>query len=209
MFYEPKNPHGLKHNPFNGLVVPRPIGWISSMDKEGRVNLAPYSFFNAVSYFPPQVMFSATSPHVTSDGPKDSIRNIRETGEFTHSMATWDLREAVSTTSVAAPAGVDEYEIAGLTKEPSKLVGPPRVKESPVHFECKLVKIVDLPASQEGGSNTVIFGEVIGIHIADHIIVDGLVDIDLLDPISRLGYRDYGRVREVFSLDRPNWPMDK
>lgn len=208
MFYKTSDPHGLKHNPFNGLVVPRPIGWISSMDREGRVNLAPYSFFNGVSYFPPQVMFSATSPHVTSDGPKDSIRNILETGEFVHNMATWDLREAVNISSVAAPHGEDEFELAGLTKEPSELVAPPRIKESPVHFECKLVKVVDLPTSQEGGSNTVIFGEVIGVHISDAVLVDGLVDIGKLDPIARLGYRDYARIGDVFSMHRPDWPMN-
>lgn len=207
MFYKTSDPHGLKHNPFNGLVVPRPIGWISSMDKDGHVNLAPYSFFNGVSYFPPQVMFSATSPHVTSAGPKDSVRNILETGEFVHNMATWDLREAVNITSVAAPHGEDEFELAGLTKEPAEMVAPPRVKESPVHFECKLVKVVDLPASQDGGSNSVIFGEVVGVHIDDSVIVDGLVDIAKLDPIARLGYRDYARIGDVFSMYRPDWPM--
>lgn len=207
MFYEPKDPHGLKHNPFNGLVVPRPIGWISSMDRNGQVNLAPYSFFNAVSYFPPQVMFSATSPHTNDDGPKDSVRNIIETGEFVHNMATWALREQVNTTSVAAPHGVDEFEVAGLTKAASSLVAPPRVAESPVHFECRLVKVVDLPASQEGGSNTVIFGEVIGIHIDDSVIVDGKVDIERLAPISRLGYRDFGCVGDVFEMVRPDWPI--
>jgi len=207
MFYRTSDPHGLKHNPFNGLVVPRPIGWISSMDKDGNVNLAPYSFFNAVSYFPPQVMFSATSPHTNDDGPKDSVRNIIETGEFVHNMATWDLREAVNVSSVAAPHGIDEFEVAGLEKEASEMVAPPRVKASPVHFECKLVKTVDLPASQPGGSNTVVFGEVVGIHINDSVIVDGIVDIEKLQPISRLGYRDFGQVGGVFEMRRPDWPI--
>lgn len=207
MFYHASDPHGLKHNPFNGLIVPRPIGWISSMDKDGNVNLAPYSFFNGVAYTPPQVMFSATSPHTNDDGPKDSVRNILETGEFVHNMATWDLREAVNLTSIAAPHGEDEFELAGLTKEKSELVAPPRVKESPIHLECKLVKAVDLPA-EDGGSNTVIFGEVIGIHIDDSVLSDGIVDIHKVDPIARLGYRDFTRVTEVFSMTRPNWPLE-
>lgn len=209
MFYEPRNSHGLRHNPFNGLVVPRPIGWISSMDKDGQVNLAPYSFFNAVSYFPPQVMFCSTSPHTVSDGPKDSVRNIQETGEFVHNLATWSLREQLNLTSIAAPHGVDEFDVASLTKLPSALVAPPRVAESPVHLECKLIKIVDLPFTQEGGCNTVVFGEVVGVHIDDSVIVDGIVDIRKLDPIARLGYKEYARVVEVFSMDRPDWPADR
>lgn len=206
MFYKTSDPHGLKHNPFNGLLIPRPIGWISSMDKDGNVNLAPYSFFNGVAYDPPQLMFSATSPHTNDDGPKDTVRNILETGEFVHNMATWNLREAVNRTSVAAPHGNDEFDLAGMTKESSELVSPPRIKESPIHLECKLVKAVDLPAA-EGGSNTVIFGEVIGIHIDDSVLTDGIVDIHKVDPIARLGYRDYTRVTEVFSMTRPDWPL--
>ena len=205
MFYKASEPHGLPHNPFNGLIIPRPIGWISSMDKDSNVNLAPYSFFNGVSYFPPQVMFSSTGPHAQHDGPKDSIRNILETGEFVHNIATWPLREALNMSAISAPHGVDEFELAGLTPAPS--VAPPRVKESPIQLECKLVKVVDLPATQENGSNTVIFGEVIGIHIDDAVLVDGMVDIRKVDPIARLGYRDYARITDVFSMDRPNWPL--
>ena len=207
MFYKASEPHGLPHNPFNGLIIPRPIGWISSMDKDGNVNLAPYSFFNGVSYFPPQVMFSSTGPHTQHDGPKDSIRNILETGEFVHNIATWPLREALNMSAISAPHGVDEFELAGLTPAPSVMVAPPRVKESPIQLECKLVKVVDLPATQENGSNTVIFGEVIGIHIDDAVLVDGMVDIRKVDPIARLGYRDYARITDVFSMDRPNWPL--
>ncbi|WP_421877331.1 flavin reductase family protein [Pacificispira sp.] len=207
MFYKASDPHGMKHNPFNALVVPRPIGWISSMDKDGNINLAPYSFFNAVAYHPPQVMFCATSPHTNDVGPKDSVRNILETGEFVHNMATWSLREAVNLSSVAAPHGVDEFDVAGLTKEPAEMVAPPRVKESPIHLECKLVKVVDLPASQEGGSNTVVFGEVVGIHISDAVIDNGMIDIHKVDAIARLGYRDYARVNDIFAMDRPSWPV--
>ncbi len=207
MFYRTSEPHGLRHNPFNGLIVPRPIGWISSMDREGRVNLAPYSFFNGVSYFPPQVMFAATSPHSQHDAPKDTVRNIMETGEFVHNMATWTLREAVNLSSVAAPHGENEFALAGLTQEASELVAPPRVKESPIQLECRLVKIVDLPFSQEGGSNTVVFGEVVGIHIDDAVLTDGIVDIRKVDPIARLGYRDYARISDTFSMHRPDWPL--
>ena len=177
------------------------------MDKDGNVNLAPYSFFNGVSYFPPQVMFSSTGPHTQHDGPKDSVRNILETGEFVHNIATWPLREAVNISAVSAPHGVDEFELAGLTPVPSLLVAPPRVRESPIQLECKLVKVVDLPSTQENGSNTIIFGEVIGIHIDDAVLVDGIVDIRRVDPIARLGYRDYARITETFSMDRPSWPL--
>jgi len=207
MFYKASEPHGLPHNPFNGLIVPRPIGWISSMDKDGNVNLAPYSFFNGVSYFPPQVMFSSTGPHTQHDGPKDSVRNILETGEFVHNIATWPLREAVNISAVSAPHGVAELELDALPPVPPPLVAPPRVRESPIQLECKLVKVVDLPSTQENGSNTIIFGEVIGIHIDDAVLVDGIVDIRRVDPIARLGYRDYARITETFSMDRPSWPL--
>lgn len=209
MFYKPSEPHNLAHNPFNALVVPRPIGWISSQDKDGNVNLAPYSFFNALSYFPPMVMFCATGPHVSGDAPKDSVRNILETGEFVHNMATWPLREAVNLTSVTAPHEVDEFDVAGLTKEASTLVAPPRVKESPIHLECKLIKVVDLPFTQPGGSNTMVIGEVIGISINDAVVTDGKVDLRKVDPIARLGYRDFERVVDIFPLPRPSWPIEE
>lgn len=209
MFYRTDEPHGLKHNPFNALVVPRPIGWISSRNRAGRVNLAPYSFFNGVSYFPPQVMFASTGNHSQGGGLKDSITNIEETGEFVVNMATWDLREQVNLTAAPAPRDVDEFEIAGLTKAESRLVAPPRVAESPVHLECTLVTIVDLPATDPADPNRVVFGQVVGIHIADETIVDGLVDIHALAPIARLGYRDYARVTEVFSMNRPSWPIGR
>ena len=145
MFYRPSEGHGLRRNPFNAVVVPRPIGWVSSVDAEGRVNLAPFSFFNAVSYVPPQVMFATTEPH-REGGDKDSLRNIRETGEFAVNLATWPLREAVNASSAPAPHGIDEFELAGLTKAPARLVSPPLVAESPVHLECVLVQIVELPS---------------------------------------------------------------
>lgn len=207
MFYRTDESHGLARNPFNAIVVPRPIGWVSTMDAEGAVNLAPYSFFNAVAYFPPQVMYSSTGSHVQG-GLKDSVANIRETGEFVMNMATWPLREKVNLSSAPAPHGTDEFEVAGLTKAPSELVAPPRIAESPVNLECRLVKVVELLADNPESPNLVVFGQVLGIHIADEVIVDGHVDVHRLQPISRLGYNEYGRVTEVFTMDRPGWPIE-
>lgn len=202
MFFRPGTDHGLASNPFNQLVVPRPIGWISSLGRDGHVNLAPFSFYNAVAYVPPQVMFATTGPH-RDGGAKDSLRNIRETGEFVVNLATWALRDAVNATSASAPGGVDEFELAGLTKEPARIVQPPRVAESPVHLECALTTIVELPTPDPEDPNTVVFGEVVGIHIADEVIVSGRVDVLKLDPIARLGYAQYTRVTDIFAMTRP------
>lgn len=206
MFYRPGDDHGLRGDPFNQLVVPRPIGWISSLGADGHVNLAPFSFFNAVAYVPPQVMFATTGPH-SLGGPKDSLRNIRETGEFVFNLATWALREAVNLSSAPAPPGVDEFEVAGVTKAPARLVRPPLVAESPVHLECLLVTTVELPTPDPKDPNTVVFGEVVGIHVADEAIVERSVDVLRLDPIARLGYDQYTRVTEVFRMTRPGWPV--
>lgn len=206
MFYRPGDDHGLSANPFNQLVVPRPIGWMSSLSADGTVNLAPFSFFNAVAYVPPQVMFATTGPH-REGGPKDSLRNIRETGEFVFNLATWKLREAVNRSSAPAPPGIDEFELAGLTKAPARVVRPPYVEESPVHFECVLTTTVELPTPDADDPNTVVFGEVVGIDIADRAIQNGRVDVLALDPIARLGYDQYTRVAEVFSMQRPAWPI--
>jgi flavin reductase (DIM6/NTAB) family NADH-FMN oxidoreductase RutF len=207
VFYRPHEGHGLRANPFNQLVVPRPIGWISSMGADGHVNLAPFSFFNAVAYVPPQVMFATTGPH-RDGGPKHSLDNIRETGEFVANLATWALRDAVNLSSAPAPADVDEFEVAGVTKRPARLVRPPYVAESPVHLECTLTRIVELPTPDPADPNTVIFGEVVGVDIADEAIVDGVVDVRALDPIARLGYDQYTRVVDVFRMTRPGWPLD-
>jgi flavin reductase (DIM6/NTAB) family NADH-FMN oxidoreductase RutF len=206
VFFRPGESHGLNGNPFNQLVLPRPIGWISSISADGHVNLAPFSFFNAVAYVPPQVMFATTGPHVAG-GPKNSLANIRETREFVANLATWSLREAVNVSSAPAPATIDEFELAGLTKTPARIVRPPYVAESPVHLECVLTQIVELPAPDSGDPNTVIFGEVVGIDIADRVIEDGRVDALALDPIARLGYDQYVRVTDVFSMTRPDWPL--
>lgn len=207
MFYRPGEDHGLRGDPFNQLVVPRPIGWISTVDAAGHVNLAPFSFFNAVAYVPPQVMFSTTGPHAEG-GAKDSLQNVRETGEFVFNLATWELREAVNLTSAPAPRDVDELALAGLTGAPARLVAPPLVAESPVHLECTLVDCVELRSPDRSRHvNTVVFGEVVGVHIADEAIVEGRVDVLRLDPIARLGYDQYTRVVEVFAMTRPGWPV--
>ena len=197
MFYETnENKHGMAHDPFKALVAPRPIGWISSLDADGIVNLAPYSFFNAVSDRPPFVMFS-------SSGRKDSIRNIEAAGEFVCSLATYDLKDQMNTTSAMVGPEVDEMALAGLTPAPCNLVKPPRVAESPVAFECKFYKTIVLPGLNGAEGNLVVLGEVVGIHIDDDVIVDGRVDTAKMRPIARLGYMDYSVVDAVFSLDRP------
>ena len=198
MFYETRdNKHGLRHDPFKALAVPRPIGWISSLDKNGVCNLAPYSFFNAIGERPHYVMFS-------SAGAKDSLLNIAETGEFVCSLATYDLREAMSKTSAAVGPEVDEMRLAGLTPAPSRLVAPPRVAESPVAFECRYWRTIELPGRNGAASgHAIVLGQVVGVHIADAAIVDGKVDVTRLKPLARLGYGDYAVIDEVFTLPRP------
>lgn len=197
MFYETgENNHGLPHDPFKALIAPRPIGWISSLDPDGVVNLAPYSFFNAVSDRPPFVMFS-------SSVRKDSVRNIEATGEFVCSLATYELKDQMNQTSAMVGPEVDEMALAGLTPAPCKLVKPPRVAESPAAFECKYYKTLSLPGLDGSEGNLVVIGEVIGIHIDDDAIKNGRVDTAKLRPIARLGYMDYAVVDAVFSMDRP------
>ncbi len=202
MFYKTKDHHGLKHDPFKALVVPRPIGWISSLDAHGRVNLAPFSFFNAVASDPPVVIFSAGGAHLEG-GPKDTPRNVEATGEFVCNVATWELREAVNLTSARVARGVDEFALSGLTPVPSRLVKPPRVKESPVHLECRYLQTVTLPSSDPDDANQVVFGQVVGIHIDDSIISDGMIDWSRFKPIARLGYLDYTVVEQIFAMQRP------
>ena len=206
MFYRTDQPHGLPHNPFAALVVPRPIGWISTLSADGVANLSPYSFFNAIAYEPPQVMFAGSNQHAEG-GPKDAVKNIQETGEFVVNLATWDLRHVMSDTSTPAPRDVDEFEAVGIEKAPSELVAPPRVKASPIHLECRLSQIVQLEKSSDDAVNLMVIGVVAGVHISDEVIVDGKVDITKVRPVSRLGYLDYAVVDEVFSIPRPGWPL--
>lgn len=208
MFFEPaKGDHGLSKNPFNSLIIPRPIGWISSLDKGGKVNLAPYSFFNAVSYRPPTLMFSVGAGAVSDDRLKDTRRNVEETGEFVHNIVTWDNREAMNATSESFSADVDELAAAGLTPLPSKLVKPPRVAQSPIQMECKYLGSYTVPHAAPENKYVVIFGEVIGIHIDDAFITgDGLIDVAKLKPLGRLGYQDYATVtgETQFTMERPD-----
>ena len=197
MFYETdENGHGLKHDPFKALVAPRPIGWISSLSADGIVNLAPYSFFNAISDVPPYVMFS-------SGGHKDSLVNIEATGEFVCSLATYELKDQMNASSAAVRPEVNEMELVGLTPAPCRLVKPPRVAESPVAFECKHFKTIPLPGKDGGEGYIVIIGHVVGIHLDEAVIVDGKVDVTRIRPIARLGYMDYTVVDDVFSMQRP------
>lgn len=199
MFYDArKNDHGLPHDPIKAIVAPRPIGWITSMSAAGEVNLAPYSFFNGVSSRPAIVMFS-------SEGQKDSFAFVRETGEFVCNLATWDLREAMNRTSAPMARGVNEMEAAGLEAAPSRLVKPPRVAASPCALECVLLQIVPL-ADMEGRAldTHVVFGQVIGVHIDDRFIRNGLVDTAAMRPIARNGYHNYSVVEDEFRMVRPS-----
>jgi flavin reductase (DIM6/NTAB) family NADH-FMN oxidoreductase RutF len=200
MFYRPGlDPHGLAHNPFKALVAPRPIGWISSLDPRGRVNLAPYSFFNAIADDPPMVMYASTGRKIGLDEGKDTVANIRATGEFVVNIVSFALRDAMNASSGHYPAGEDEFARAGLTPSPSVVVGPPRVAEAPAALECRAWKVIDLP----GPANVMVIGEVVGVHIADAVLAEGRVDVTRYAPLARLGYRDYAAVREVFALNRP------
>lgn len=199
MFYEPKNGHGLPHNPFNAVVTPRPIGWISTRGSDGRDNLAPYSFFNAVAYVPPQVMFASTSAKEDRGDTKDSVANIRDTGVFAVNIVEYAARDAMNETSGAWGLDQDEFTLAGIEKAQCETIDCPRVAKAPATLECRLTQIVQLP----GAANFAVFGEVTGVHLRDDCMVDGLFDVTKFTPLARLGYRDYSVVREVFSLKRP------
>lgn len=199
MFYEPKNGHGLPHNPFNAVITPRPIGWISTRGGDGAENLAPYSFFNGVSYSPPQVMVASTAGKPDRDKGKDSVANILETGVFCINVVEYAMRDAMNATSEHFPKTVDEFERAGIARAACETIACSRVAGAPASLECKLVDHVELP----GASNLVVFGEVVGVHLRDDCLVDGKFDVTRYQPLSRLGYRDYARIVETFSLNRP------
>jgi flavin reductase (DIM6/NTAB) family NADH-FMN oxidoreductase RutF len=200
MFYDVlANDHGLPHDPFKALVAPRPVGWITALSARGEVNLSPYSFFNAVSDRPHMVAFS-------SDGKKDALTFVEETGEFVCNMATFDLREPMNATSAPLPRGESELLHAGLTAAPSRLVRPPRVAEAPAALECKWLRTV--PLDPLGGGEPkyyLVIGQVVGIHIDDRFIVDGLVDTAAMRPIMRAGYHEYftATPETKFAMRRP------
>lgn len=198
MFYRPEDGHGLPHNPFNAIVSPRPIGWISTRGDTGD-NLAPYSFFNAVAYVPPQVMFASTSAKPDRDGTKDSMAQLRERGVFCVNIVEYAMRNAMNVTSGAHPAGTDEFTLADIVKAECDTIDCPRVATAPASLECKVTQITTLP----GEANLVVFGQVSGVHIRDDCLTDGLFDVTRYNPLTRLGYQDYSVIREVFPLIRP------
>jgi flavin reductase (DIM6/NTAB) family NADH-FMN oxidoreductase RutF len=186
MFYEPKKKnHGLPHDPYTAIVGPRPIGWITSIGTTGEVNLAPYSFFNSVSSAPPMVMFA-------SEGRKDTIALVEETGEFVCNLAVWELREQVKQSSWSFPRGTNEMDVIGLEASPSVLVKPPRIKASPCALECKWLKTIRLDdLDNRPTSRFIAFGQVVGVYIDECFIKDGLLDTAAMKPILRGGYQDY------------------
>ena len=199
-FYEPRAGHGLPHDPFNAIVGPRPIGWISSRDAQGRLNLAPYSFFNAFNYTPPIVGFA-------SIGAKDTLHNVRATGEFAWNLATRPLAEAMNASCAAVPPEVDEFELAQLTPVASRLIGVPRVAESPVSFECRVTQVVQLQGVDGVPVETwLTLGEVVGVHIAASLLKDGIYDTAAAQPILRGGGpADYFGITpdQLFRMRRP------
>jgi flavin reductase (DIM6/NTAB) family NADH-FMN oxidoreductase RutF len=206
MFYDAlKRDHGLPQDPLKALIVPRPIGWISTVDGQGRVNLAPYSFYNAVGEYPPMVYFSITGTYGVSP-TKHSRMNAEETGEFVVNMVAGALSERMNVTAAMVANGIDEMKLAGLTPEPSRYVKPPRVKESPVALECKYWKTVELPLEpgHEKQCGSVVFGRVVGVHIDDSILKDGRVDTLAFKPVARLGYSEYTTTENVWRMRRPD-----
>ena len=200
MFYRPEDGHGLPHNPFNALIVPRPIGWISTRGSAGVDNLAPYSFFNGCAYTPPQVMFATTDAKPDRDGTKDSLANISESGVFCVNLVAYEMRDAMNASSQTLPGTVSEFDHAGLEREECETIACARVKGAPAALECRMTQIVRL----EGAANQLCIGTVIGIHLRDDCMVDGKFDVTRFTPLARLGYRDYSVVDNVFALARPD-----
>ena len=201
MYYDcTTNEHGLKHDPFKAIIAPRPIGWISTVSEEGVLNLAPYSFFNAVAANPNYVMFSTVNR-------KDSLKNIESNGEFTCSISTWDTREGMNISSAPVDYLADEFALANLATSPSQFVKPPRVARAPASLECKHWKTVEMPDVHPGGDkgHFLIIGKVIGIFIDDNFIKDGIVNTADMRPLARMGYMDYGVItpETAFELRRP------
>lgn len=203
MFYDAtKNDHGLSVDPFKAVVVPRPIGWISTLSPEGVANLGPYSFFNAFAQEPSYIAYG--SGEARNGGFKDSLRNIEATGEFVVNLATWELKERMNLSSAHLPYGTDEFDHAGLTRAPCRHVKAPRVAESPVALECRHFQTIPLPDDQGRVVDHMVIGRVVGVHIDDRFIKDGRVDTAAMQPIARLGYSEYAVVKEAFRMRRPD-----
>lgn len=197
MFYEPRNGHGLPHDPFKAIISPRPIGWISTLDEQGKANLAPYSFFNAVHSRPPMLAF-------TSETMKHSAANAIATGEFAYNLCSRPLFDAMNLSSGDYPADVSEFEVASLEMAPCRIIQSPRVAAAPASLECKVVtsmQLHDIDGKPLAG--WIIIGQVVGVHIAEEFLRDGRFDTAAAQPLARCGYRDYACVSEVFEALRP------
>lgn len=203
MVIDPLDPGRYKASLFNSVVAPRPIGWISTVDADGVPNLAPFSYFNGMSATPPMVMFACNAP---DDRPeKDTLANARATGEFAANLATWELRHAMNRSSATVPHGVDEFELAGVTRLPSRIIRAPQVAQSPVSMECRVLRIFDFEPEQPGDRrSSVVFGRVLSIRVDDaYLDANGRFDVLRAAPIARLGGFNYLAVRELFELARP------
>jgi flavin reductase (DIM6/NTAB) family NADH-FMN oxidoreductase RutF len=198
LFYEPGKGHGLPHDPFKAIVAPRPIGWISTVDAQGRHNLAPYSFFAAMASSPPIVGFS-------SEGMKDSPANAIATGEFVCNLSTVALARAMNATSENVARGIDEFDKAGLSRAPCRLVKAARVAESPAALECKVLQVLELhDLDGRGTDRHLVIGQVVGVHIDERFLKHGRFDTAAAQPLARCGYRDYAAVTEIFAMARPD-----
>ena len=191
---------GLSHNPLKAIVSPRPIGWISSRGRNGSVNLAPYSYFNAIAEQPPMVMFSSAPSGNTS---KDSLRNVMETKEFVVNIVSAALGDAMNISSGNFPYGTNEFTESGLAMADCETVTVPRVRAAPAALECRLWQAIELPTLEDVAPSTIVLGTVTGIHIADDVIVDGKIDVTIYQPLARLGYMDYAKITTLFEMKRP------
>ena len=201
MFYEVTDKNDwLTH--FKSLIVPRPIGWISSKNNNGQINLAPYSFFNAIATNPPMVVIGPGG-YSKSGNNKDTLLNIKNNPEFVCNFVCWDVKDIMNESSYSFDNNESEVEKLNIETEDSNMVSIPRVKLSPAHFECTLFKIIDLPSDSRGNPNHLIIGNIIGINISDKIIKNDRIDIGELKPISRMGYDEYALINTIFSMKRP------
>ena len=198
MFYKPEAGHGLPHNPFNAIIAPRPIGWISSRGSDGD-NLGPYSFFNAVSYVPPQVMFASTTTKPDREGMKDTLAHIAETGVFCVNIPSAAQLQKMSDSSATLPAGVNEFEACNIPAAECDTIDCPRVADAPASLECRMTRILRLA----GEANWLVLGVVTGIHLRDDCIKDGRFDLSHDGWLARMGYRDYAAVHDIFEMERP------
>ena len=202
MFYDDPKQHNLRHSPFKAIISPRPIAWVSTVDIDGLGNIAPYSFFNAVSERPPMIVFAPNGPR-PGGGAKDTLVNIEQTNEFVVNLCPWDLREQMNQSAAHVAPDVDEFELTGLTRAECVHVAVPRIAEAPASLECRFHSRIRLPSSSPKAENNLVIGEVVGIHIDDRIIVDGMIDMARYRPLARLGYMDYTSVDSVFEMPRP------